>query len=91
MENEKLKAVRELLANEKTAAALKLFNETEPEDTVDYWLLKGKLEQKFQNWSSALNAFFKVLDLDENNREAKNNIHLIQNILNFWNPEMFNP
>ena len=78
MENEKLKAVRELLANEKTAAALKLFKETEPEDTVDYWLLKGKLEQKFQNRSSALNAFFKVLDLDENNREAKNNIHLIQ-------------
>ena len=54
-------------------------------------MTKGKLEQKFQNWGDALNAFHKVLDLDNENREAENNIHIIQNIINFWNPEMFNP
>ncbi len=91
MKNEKLRIVEELLSTEKTAEAEKVFNEIKPEETVEYWLLKGKLEQKFQHWSRSLNAYFKVLDLDENNDEAKNNIHLIKNILNFWNPEMFNP
>ena len=61
------------------------------ENTIDYWMTKAKLEQKFQKWGDALNAFQKILELDSENREAKNNIRIIQNIINFWNPEMFNP
>jgi tetratricopeptide (TPR) repeat protein len=91
MDSEKLKNVTELLKAENANDAQALFQEIIPTETVEYWLIKGKLEQKFQHWSEAINAFAKVLELDPKNSEAQNQLHLVQNILNFWNPEMFNP
>lgn len=89
--NKTLQIVVALLEQEKTENARQKFLEIEPEQTLDYWMVKGKLEQKFQNWGEAINAFGKVLEIDNENPEAQNNLHIIQNILNFWNPEMFNP
>ena len=91
MEEKELKKVFELLRKEKVREAQELFQLIEPSETADYWLAKGKLEQKFQNWGNALNAYSKVLEINPENFEAKNQLHVIQNILNFWNPEMFNP
>lgn len=79
------------MQQEKTEKARDEFLKIKPEETVEYWMIKGKLEQKFQNWGEAMNAFNKVLAIDNKNREAENNLHFIQNIINFWNPEMFNP
>ncbi|MCG6188364.1 hypothetical protein [Maribellus maritimus] len=89
--DKKLQFVLDLIKREKTEEAREEFKKIETVETVEYWMIKGKLEQKFQNWGEAINAFNKVLDLDENNQEAQNNLHFIQNIINFWNPEMFNP
>ena len=89
--NIQLKKVKELLEAEKAKEAREEFKKIEPIESVEYFLMKGKLEQKFQNWGEAINAFNKVLELDSENFEAQNNLHLIQNILNFWNPDMFNP
>ncbi len=86
-----IKQVAFFLQNEEAQMAQEIFNEITPENTVEYWLVKGKLDQKFQRWGDAMNAFLKVLEIDEENEEAQNNLHLIQNIINFWNPEMFNP
>ena len=80
-----------MLNSDKVTEAKQKLNKLVPENSVDYWLLKGRIEQKLQNWGAAINAFLKVLEIDENNKEAENSIHIIQNILNFWNPEMFNP
>ena len=91
MSSGRLKRVSELIREEKAREAQKVFNDIEPENTVQYYFVKGELEQKFQNWSEAINAFSKVVEIEPENTEAKNNLHLIQNILNFWNPEMFNP
>jgi len=91
MNPERAELILKLLEKEKAAEAKKALDETEAEDTEKYWLLKGKIEQKFQNWGESLNAYHKVLELNPDNPEAKNNIHIIKNILNFWNPEMFNP
>jgi len=91
MSIERLKRVEELIKEEKALEAKKVFNHIDPEESVIYFYTKGALEQKFQNWGEAMNAYSKVLELDAENVEAKNNLHLIQNILNFWNPEMFNP
>ena len=91
MSSEKLKRVEELIREEKALEARKVFNDIEQVETIQYYLIKGKLEQKFQKFGDAINAFSKVIELDPQNIEAKNNLHLIQNILNFWNPEMFNP
>lgn len=89
--SEILYSVRELLKLEKAQKARELFEQLTPEESVQYYLVKGSIEQKFQNWGDAINAFNKVLELKPDNSEAKNNLHLIQNILNFWNPDMFNP
>jgi hypothetical protein len=91
MSNEKLKQVLELIHAENAIEAQLVFNEIVPVETVDYFMVKGKLEQKFQNWGKAINAYIKVIELEPENTEAQNSLHLIQNILNFWNPEMFNP
>ncbi|HSO89156.1 MAG TPA: hypothetical protein VLQ91_21565 [Draconibacterium sp.] len=91
MRNEKLNQVLELIHAEKANEAQLVFNGIVPEETVDYYMVKGKLEQKFQNWGKAINAYIKVIELEPENTEAQNSLHLIQNILNFWNPEMFNP
>jgi len=91
MSNEKLIQVLELIGKEKAFEAQKVFDEIVPYESIEYLLVKGKLAQKFQNWGKAINAFSKVIELDPENIEAQNQIKLIQNILNFWNPEMFNP
>lgn len=86
-----LNQVLELLRVEKANEAKKIFNEIEPLENVEYLMVEGLLEQKFQNWGKAMNAFLKVLEIDPDNALAKNNLNMIQSILNFWNPEMFNP
>lgn len=91
MDNEKLKEVTELVKLGKINEALSLFQTISASDTAEYWLMKGNLEQKFQHWSEAINAYTKVLDIEHENEEAQHQLHLVQNILNFWNPEMFNP
>jgi len=91
MNKEKLNQVLHLINTEKSKEAQNLFNEILPEETVEYLMVSGKLEQKFQNWGKAMNAYSKVVQIDPENLEAKNRIKMIQSILNFWNPEMFNP
>ena len=88
---EVLKQINDLLKLEKAMEARSLFESLDPMEEKDYYLVKGKIAQKFQNWGDAINAFNKVLEIDPENSDAKNNLHLIQNILNFWNPDMFNP
>ena len=91
MSSESLKRVLEFIHVENANEAQLAFNEIEPVESVDYFMVKGKLEQKFQNWGKAINAYSKVIEIEPENDEAQNQLHLIQNILNFWNPEMFNP
>ena len=86
MSNEKLTRVVELIRTEKSIEAQKVFDEIVPEETTEYFMVKGKLEQKFQHWGKAVNAFSKVIELEPDNIEAQNHLNLIQNILNFWNP-----
>ncbi|WP_321344933.1 hypothetical protein [uncultured Draconibacterium sp.] len=86
-----LAQIEALLKAEKAEKARNLFEKLEEQQTADYYLLKGKLEQKYQNWGEAINSFNKVLEIDPQNTEAANNLHLIDNILNFWNPDLLNP
>lgn len=91
MSDKRLKNVLSLLNSEKALEAKNIFQDIKPEENADYYFVLGKLEQKFQNWSSAINAYSRVLELNPDNNDAQNNLHIIKNIMNFWNPEMFNP
>ena len=90
-QKKEIAAVHHLLDTGKAREAEMAFQKLEPEGNIEYLLLKGKIEQKFQHWGEAMNAYNKVLEMDPGHDEAKNNLHLIKNILNFWNPDMFNP
>lgn len=91
MNNKKIIKVKDLIADENALEAKELFQTIEPENSVIYFFVKGSLEQKFQQWGAAINSFQKVLELDPNHVEAKNHIYMIQSVLNYWNPETFNP
>ena len=91
MSIENLSRVLELIQSENSTEALRKFEEIIPSETVEYFMVKGKLEQKFQNWGKAINAYSKVIELEPENQEAKNHLSIIKGILNFWNQEMFNP
>lgn len=91
MYDEKLNRVLELIRTEKSTEARIIFNKIAPEETVEYFMVSGILDQKFQNWGKAMNAYSRIIQIDPENIEAKNRIKMIQSILNFWNPEMFNP
>lgn len=83
--------VRELLKMGKNTEALELFNKINPSETTDYWLLKGSLDFRFQHWGEAINAYHHVLDIEPENEEATNHLHMIHDIISFWNPDQFNP
>ena len=86
-----LEKISELLKAEKAEQAKKEFEKLEEQSSVTYFMVKGRLHQKFQNWGESLNAFNRVLEIDPENIEAKNSLHMINNILNFWNPDLLNP
>jgi len=86
-----LEKVSMLLDLDRAEEARKEFLQLQATESVEYFLIKGSIEQKFQNWGEAINAYHQVLEKEPENILAKNNLKLIENILNFWNPEMFNP
>jgi tetratricopeptide (TPR) repeat protein len=91
VKNIQIQKISEFLESGKIDKAKEMLENSRQEDSTIYWMFKARIEQKLQNWGDALNAYSKVLELDIYNEEAKNNIHIIQNILNFWSPDMFNP
>ena len=91
MDSKNLNKVLDLLQAEKAIEARELLNQIGQTETSEYYLAKGKIEQKFQNWGEALNAFSRVIEIEPHNQEALSRLQIIKGILNFWNPEMFNP
>jgi len=91
MQNLELKKIKVLIKTERAIEARECFERILPDETIEYLMIKGLLEQKFQNWGKAVNAFNKILDIEPENKEAKSHLRLVQNILNFWNPDQFNP
>ncbi len=86
----KINEVEELINTGKLEKAEKLLLQIE-DNNIASLFLKGKIYQKKQKWGDAINTYKKILQLDAGNKEAHIQINIIQNILNFSNPEMFNP
>lgn len=86
-----LEIVCELLRAEKAEEALRLFSEIMEVNSVEYLLVRGELEQKFQQWGRAQNSFTRVLEIDPLNQQAQTRIEMIKSILSFFNPDQFNP
>lgn len=55
------------------------------------YFLQGEIKYKQQHWGKAINSYNKVLELNPDYPEAKSRIEMVQSILSFFNPDMFNP
>lgn len=91
MKNFELEEVQNLLQQGKNAEAKQLFENIAETSTVEYWMLKGNIEQRFQQWGKAYNAYLKVQQIDAEHKESKIQIAMIDSILSFWNKDQFNP
>ena len=64
--------------------------EHNPRDT-DARFLQAKLYRKKEAWGKAINQFQRVLEEDPDYPEAKEQVAMINSILGYFNPDMFNP
>ncbi|NVO10756.1 MAG: hypothetical protein HXX16_12385 [Bacteroidales bacterium] len=63
---------------------------TENKNNVEAWFYRGKVNRMKGDLIAALNNFHKTVDIDPNHCEAKVSIELINNIIAFRNPDLFN-
>ena len=57
----------------------------------DLHFLLGRIYYKKQEWGRAINQFRRVLEIDPEYPEAKEQIEMVNTILGYFNPDMFNP
>lgn len=86
-----LNIVHSLFDEGKFCEAREILNGIKNNGSVEFFLVKGKIEEKFQNWGGAINAYNKVLEINNNSQEAKNHLSHIRDILNFFNTDLLNP
>jgi Flp pilus assembly protein TadD len=91
MKDLEFQEIQALLQQGNNAEAKQMFEGMPESENVEYWMLKGTIEQRFQQWGKAYNAFVKVQQIDPEHLEAKTQIAMIDSILNFWNKDQFNP
>ncbi len=63
---------------------------TEPNNIEIHYKI-GELYYALGELTDALGAFIKVTDLDKNHKKAQVNIDMIRDILDFFNPDLYNP
>jgi tetratricopeptide (TPR) repeat protein len=87
----RLVAIDKMLSENLTENAAELLKNADGASLGGYWYLKGLFEQKFHRWGNAINHYRRCLELDPGNLKAAAGIEMCRNILNFWNPQQFNP
>lgn len=91
--NDSLAEAGEYLKNDDIDKALTLYEgivHTDKEN-VDALLGCGKAFHKKGDFKMALNYYYKVLQVDEDNQQARTSIELLNGIFNFYNKDMYNP
>lgn len=86
-----LSEIKILLEKGEVEKAGRLLGQFKGEKDSAFWILKGNICRKNQEWGQAINAYQKALESDAGNTEALVNLEITKNILDFWNPGMFNP
>lgn len=73
--------------------ALRILDKCIEENSADIpsLLLRARIFSKSQKWGQAMNDYLAVLELEPDIQEAKTGLALAQNILAYFNPDMFNP
>jgi len=71
--------------------ALTILNETVIANNGEAIFLKGEIFFKLQRWGEALNQFSLFLEHYPSDQKAESYCAMIQNILGFYNKDLYNP
>jgi len=86
-----LKSAKEALAQNRTEDALTILNEAVIDNNGEVTFLKGEIYFKLQRWGEALNHFSLFLEQNPLDTRAQSYCVMIQNILGFYNKDLYNP
>lgn len=91
-ENKFLQAKQLFEAND-LAGSLRILDDCISAKTGDKNIfgLRARIRFKQQDWGGAMNDFLSVLDLEPENNEAKTGLEMTQNILGYFNSDLYNP
>src|SRR5665647_497809 len=86
-----LKSAKEALTQNRTEDALAILNEAVIDNNGEVTFLKGEIYFKLQRWGEALNHFSLFLEQNPLDPRAQSYCVMIQNILGFYNKDLYNP
>jgi len=80
-----------LIEQEKLSKALDIIQEKNPEreDDIPLLYLQSKIYQQIQDFGKAINTLQKIIKIDPDQKEAKNYISLINDILRYKNSDIY--
>jgi predicted TPR repeat methyltransferase len=58
---------------------------------IDAQFMIGEMHHKLGDLSAALSAYYLTIDLDKDHKKANVKIEMIKSILDFFNPDLYNP
>lgn len=86
-----IKSAREALEGGDLELCLEILDNEGLLNSAEANFLKGEAFYKSQKWGEALNSFQKVLEIDPENKNARAYVDMVNNILNFYHKELYNP
>jgi len=84
-------AAKDALSRNKTEEALSILDEISIQGNSDAIFLKGEIYFKLQQWGASLNHFSMYLEAFPSDKKAESYCAMIQNILGFYNKDLYNP
>jgi tetratricopeptide (TPR) repeat protein len=83
----------ELAQNEKTEAAIEKYKAVIELDKnhIEAQFQIGELYHKIGNLPEALSAYLHTTDIDPDHKKANVKIEMIKSIMDFFNPDLYNP
>lgn len=86
-----LGAAREFIDQNKPDQALAVLDKLAAYNNGEVIFLKGEIFFKLQNWGEALNHFSRFLEQFPSDKKAESYCIMIQNILDFYHKDLYNP
>lgn len=89
----KITEIEKLIEANRLEEALEILDsiQTDSSGTIKVHLLKSQIYQKKADWAGVINECNTILEIDPKNIEARSGVTMAQNILGFFNPDLFNP
>jgi len=90
-ELEIINTAKKALAQHGPEEALAILDELSSENNGEAIFLKGEIYFKLQEWGESLNYFSLYLEQFPMNKKAKSYCIMIQDILDFYHKDLYNP